>query len=85
MLQLLEENFEEFKLRLQKLRPIFAEYEARLNSGQKIMIISHSCVLRTITSQEFNVKGKGISPIKFENAQAQVIDQRLLFRWLAKI
>ena len=40
-----------------------------MENGKKILIISHSCVLRTIAAEEFNKKNKGVSAIKFINAK----------------
>lgn len=40
-----------------------------MENGKKILIISHSCVLRTIVAEEFNKKNKGVSAIKFKNAK----------------
>lgn len=65
----LEENYYEFKNRVEKMKKVLESYEAELNPGQTMLVISHSCVLRTLTAKSFDEKGKGISNIKFHNAK----------------
>ena len=59
----LHETYEEFKNRIPKIKHIVEKYKKKLHEGKRIMIISHSCVLKIITAEKFkeNGKAKGIS------------------------